>query len=177
MGMLHITHLNGKIWIIPPNQVQCKIIDSNKTNNLCLSFNDGNEVHLLVKPKHYKTMTISDELELAYCGGVGKLIEISPNEKLKKAVIIPQAKLEEIEAKYERYKGEKWIKDGMTNPIEISEIKVDLTNKGECYFSICYKITTGESIGVFGCTDENKFKEILVDGCDKANPIEAKVEK
>ena len=174
VGMLHITHLNGKEWIIPPSQVQCKIIDTNKKSNLCLNFIDGNEVHLLVMPKNYKSMTISDELARAYCGGVGRLIEISADKNKKLKAPTPREKLQEIELKYKRYNGLKWMNTDMPNPIEISEIKVELTNKGEYYFSIYYKAPTGESIGIFGCADENKFKAILVSGIDRANPINSK---
>lgn len=107
MGMLHITRLNGTIWILSPMQVSCKIIEKNRKSNLSLMSN-GISVELLVKPKNSKTKSICEELETAYCGGVGRLIEIAPLQEAKdeQKPLLPQTK-EALQKQFSEFIGKK----------------------------------------------------------------------
>lgn len=173
-GMLHITRLNGTIWILSPMQISCKIIEKNRKSNLSLMSN-GISVELLVKPKDYKTKSISGELETAYCGGVGRLIEIAPLQepKVEPKPEIIQSK-EDIEKQFSEFIGKKWLKaDIIDKPIEIAGIEVEMNKKtGEYYYQIQQKISTGEHIMIWGIGDKKIFLQNLVDGIQQANGYE-----
>ncbi len=170
MGMLHITRLNGTIWILSPMQVSCKIIEKNRKSNLSLMSN-GISVELLVKPKNYKSKTISGELETAYCGGVGRLIEIMPLQEVKEEQkpLLPQTK-EGLQQQFSEFIGKKWLKaDFIDKPIEIAEIEIDWNSKtGEHYFGLKHKISTGENLMIWGISDKKIFLQSLVDGIQQA---------
>lgn len=170
MGMLHITRLNGTIWILSPMQVSFKIIEKNRKSNLSIMAN-GISVELLVKPTNYKSKSISGELETAYCGGVGRLIEIAPLQEPKEAQkpLLPQTK-ESLQKQFSEFIGKKWLKaEMMDKPIEIVNIEIDLNRKtSEYYFAIKHKISTGEEMMVWGTSDKKTFIQSLVDGIQQA---------
>lgn len=170
MGMIHITRLNGTIWILSPMQVSCKIIEKNHKSNLSLMSN-GISVELLVKPKNFKSKSICGELETAYCGGVGRLIEIAPlqEQKEEQKPLLPQTK-EALQKQFSEFIGKKWLNaDIIDKPIEIANIEIDLNRKtSEYYFGIKYKVSTGEEIMIWGTSDKKMFLQSLVDGIQQA---------
>lgn len=170
MGMLHITRLNGTIWILSPMQVSCKIIEKNRKSNLSLMSN-GISVELLVKPKNFKSKSICGELETAYCGGVGRLIEIAPLQESKEEQkpLLPETK-ETLQKQFSEFIGKKWLNAQIMNkPIEIANIEIDLNRKtSEYYFTIKHKISTGEEIMLWGTGDKKIFLQSLIDGIQQA---------
>lgn len=170
MGMIHITRLNGTIWILSPMQVSCKIIEKNRKSNLSLMSN-GISVELLVKPKNFKSKSICGELEIAYCGGVGRLIEIAPlqEQKEEQKPLLPQTK-EALQKQFSEFIGKKWLNaDIIDKPIEIVNIEIDLNRKtSEYYFGIKHKVSTGEELMLWGTSDKKMFLQSLVDGIQQA---------
>lgn len=130
MGMIHITRLNGVIWILSPIQVSCKIIEKNRKSNLSLMSN-GISVELLVKPKNVKSKSICEELEIAYCGDVGRLIEVAPLQESKEEQksLLPQTR-EALQKQFSEFIGKKWLNaEIMNKPVEIVEIDIELNKK------------------------------------------------
>lgn len=170
MGMLHITRLNGVIWILSPMQVSCKIIEKNRKSNLSLMAN-GISVELLVKAKNFKSKSISGELETAYCGGVGRLIEIAPLQESKEEqkLLLPQTR-EALQKQFSEFIGKKWLNaEIMDKPVEIVNIEIDLNRKtNEYYFAIKHKVSTGEELMLWGTSDKKIFLQSLVDGIQQA---------
>lgn len=131
---------------------------------------NGISVELLVKPKNVKSKSICGELETAYCGGVGRLIEIVPlQEEKKEQPLLPHTK-EALQKQFSEFIGKKWLNaEIMNKPVEIVNIEIELNRKtSEYYFTIKHKISTGEELMLWGTSDKKIFLQSLIDGIQQA---------